>query len=38
VRMLRQLSVDFAQGYTVGRPRPVGDVLRTDDPRQLPSG
>jgi EAL domain-containing protein (putative c-di-GMP-specific phosphodiesterase class I) len=38
VRMLRQLSVDYAQGYTVGRPRPVGDVLRTDDPRQLPSG
>jgi EAL domain-containing protein (putative c-di-GMP-specific phosphodiesterase class I) len=38
VRMLRQLSVDYAQGYTVGRPRPVGEVLRTDDPRQLPSG
>jgi PAS domain S-box-containing protein len=38
VRLLRQLGVDYAQGYTVGRPRPVGDVLRTDDPRQLPSG
>jgi hypothetical protein len=30
--------VDFAQGYTVGRPRPVGEVLRSDDPRQLPAG
>jgi EAL domain-containing protein (putative c-di-GMP-specific phosphodiesterase class I) len=38
VRLLRQLGVDYAQGYTVGRPRPVGEVLRTDDPRQLPSG
>ena len=38
VRLLRQLSVDYAQGYTVGRPRPVADVLRSDDPRQLPAG
>jgi PAS domain S-box-containing protein len=38
VRLLRQLGVDYAQGYTVGRPRPVGEVLRSDDPRQLPSG
>jgi PAS domain S-box-containing protein len=38
VRLLRQLGVDYAQGYTVGRPRPVGEVLRTDDPPQLPSG
>jgi PAS domain S-box-containing protein len=38
VRLLRQLGVDFAQGYTVGRPRPVAEVLRSDDPRQLPRG
>jgi PAS domain S-box-containing protein len=38
VRLLRRLDVDFAQGYTVGRPRPVAEVLRTDDPRQLPAG
>ena len=38
VRMLRQLGVDYAQGYTVGRPRPVDEILRTGDPRQLPSG
>jgi PAS domain S-box-containing protein len=38
VRLLRQLGVDYAQGYTVGRPRPVAEVLRGDDPRQLPSG
>ena len=38
VRLLRQLGVDCAQGYTVGRPRPVGEVLRSDDPRQLPRG
>jgi PAS domain S-box-containing protein len=38
VRLLRQLGVDYAQGYTVGRPRAVGEVLRSDDPRQLPSG
>jgi PAS domain S-box-containing protein len=38
LRLLRQLGVDYAQGYAVGRPRPVGEVLHTGDPRQLPSG
>ena len=30
--------IPSADGYTVGRPRPVADVLRSDDPRQLPAG
>jgi EAL domain-containing protein (putative c-di-GMP-specific phosphodiesterase class I) len=38
VALLRQLGVAYAQGYTVGRPRPVGEVLRTDEARQLPPG
>jgi EAL domain-containing protein (putative c-di-GMP-specific phosphodiesterase class I) len=38
LRLLRQLGVDYAQGYVVGRPRPLGEVLRTGDPPQLPAG
>jgi EAL domain-containing protein (putative c-di-GMP-specific phosphodiesterase class I) len=38
VNLLRQLGVAYAQGYTVGRPRPVAEVLRTGEPPQLPAG
>ena len=37
--LLRQHGVDYAQGYTVGRPRPVEDVLDTrGEPPRLPPG
>ncbi|MEA2470992.1 MAG: hypothetical protein QOE38_1991 [Thermoleophilaceae bacterium] len=41
VQLLRQLGVGYAQGYAVGRPRPVADVLGGGDsssPAQLPPG
>jgi PAS domain S-box-containing protein len=38
VHLLRQLGVTYAQGYAVGRPRPVAEVLRTGEPPQLPAG
>src|SRR3954451_10539914 len=39
VQLLRQLGVGYAQGYAVGRPRPVGEALTSgEDPRQLPAG
>jgi PAS domain S-box-containing protein len=39
VAMLRELGVDYAQGYTVGRPKPVRDTLghQVEVPR-LPPG
>ena len=38
VQLLRQLGVGFAQGYAVGRPRPVAEVLGAGEPPQLPPG
>jgi EAL domain-containing protein (putative c-di-GMP-specific phosphodiesterase class I) len=39
LQLLRQLGVGFAQGYAVGRPRPVGEALDTGaEARQLPAG
>ncbi|MEA2422222.1 MAG: hypothetical protein QOF55_1321 [Thermoleophilaceae bacterium] len=37
INLLRQLGVGYAQGYAVGRPRPVSEVLEHGAP-QLPSG
>jgi EAL domain-containing protein (putative c-di-GMP-specific phosphodiesterase class I) len=37
LEMLRELGVDFAQGYTVGRPRPVSDVWPSG-PAELNAG
>ena len=37
VRLLRQLGVGYAQGYAVGRPRPVAEALKPPSP-QLPAG
>ncbi len=36
--LLRQQGVDFAQGYRVGRPRPVADVWPGAEPAALPAG
>jgi PAS domain S-box-containing protein len=38
VQLLRQLGVGYAQGYAVGRPRPVAEVLGAGEPPQLPPG
>jgi EAL domain-containing protein (putative c-di-GMP-specific phosphodiesterase class I) len=38
LEMLRQQGVDYAQGYTVGRPRPVADSWPGDAPAALPAG
>jgi EAL domain-containing protein (putative c-di-GMP-specific phosphodiesterase class I) len=39
IAALRELGVDYAQGYAVGRPRPVSEVFaREDDAPQLPPG
>jgi EAL domain-containing protein (putative c-di-GMP-specific phosphodiesterase class I) len=32
VQLLRQLGVGYAQGYAIGRPRPVADVLGAGEP------
>jgi EAL domain-containing protein (putative c-di-GMP-specific phosphodiesterase class I) len=37
VELLRRIGVDYAQGYTVGRPRPVSEALERPTP-QLPPG
>jgi PAS domain S-box-containing protein len=37
IQLLRQLGVGYAQGYAVGRPRPVADALHGEKP-QLPAG
>jgi EAL domain-containing protein (putative c-di-GMP-specific phosphodiesterase class I) len=36
--LLRQQGVDYAQGYRVGRPKPVADVWPSAGPAALPSG
>jgi PAS domain S-box-containing protein len=36
--LLRQQGVDFAQGYKVGRPRPVAEVWPGEAPAALPPG
>jgi PAS domain S-box-containing protein len=36
--LLRQQGVDYAQGYRVGRPKPVADVWPGDEPAALPAG
>jgi PAS domain S-box-containing protein len=36
--MLRDLGVDYAQGYKVGRPRPVSEVFGGPGTRQLSAG
>ena len=36
--LLRQQGVDFAQGYTVGRPRPVAEIWPGAGPAELPPG
>jgi PAS domain S-box-containing protein len=38
LRMLRQLGVGHAQGYAIGRPRPVGEALQGPPAPQLPPG
>jgi PAS domain S-box-containing protein len=36
--LLRQQGVDYAQGYRVGRPRPVAEVWPGTEPAALPAG
>jgi PAS domain S-box-containing protein len=36
--LLRQQGVDYAQGYRVGRPKPVADVWPGGEPAALPAG
>jgi PAS domain S-box-containing protein len=36
--LLRQQGVDYAQGYRVGRPKPIADVWPGDEPAALPAG
>ncbi len=38
IQLLRQQGVDYAQGYRVGRPKPVGEVWPADTPAALPAG
>jgi EAL domain-containing protein (putative c-di-GMP-specific phosphodiesterase class I) len=38
VTMLRQQGVDYAQGYAVGRPRPIADVWPGEERAALPAG
>jgi diguanylate cyclase (GGDEF)-like protein/PAS domain S-box-containing protein len=36
VRMLREYGVDYAQGYQIGRPRPVSEILPSGDLHRRP--
>src|SRR3954470_1587615 len=38
LNLLRQQGVDYAQGYRVGRPKPVADVWPGAEPAALPAG